>query len=325
MNPNPETAKWVLWGYKSIYHTHNHIHEAFYRALRHMGKEVLWLEVTDDISSYDFTGSIFITEHQKLDSLPMRRDCLYLVHNLCGNERPQFHDGGYPVIGWGCYVHANLPGYGPDDMPKLGPESIKLADGAYFTPQGRDSGFQIMWATNLLPHEIEANKPDRILGRESRVINWVGTCNLSHNGSTIAPFVKECEKNGISFRPSGAYTNGHVVTDADAQNLIRESYFAPAIGNELQRRVDYVPCRLFKNVSYGMPGITNIAYGLNLFDGTICYERDSARLFYEAQRYMERVSVKALHAQMDVVAQSHTYINRIQEMITACKLYWESL
>ena len=64
---DPITARWVIWGYKNTYHTHNHIHEALFRALKFMGRDVVWVDNGDPLMEFgDFRGCIFLTEHQKI-------------------------------------------------------------------------------------------------------------------------------------------------------------------------------------------------------------------------------------------------------------------
>jgi hypothetical protein len=69
---NLDTCRFIIWGYKKIYHTHTHIHEGFYRTLQHMGKQVAWL---DNPNGVDFSNTYIISEHDASKSLPIRDDC----------------------------------------------------------------------------------------------------------------------------------------------------------------------------------------------------------------------------------------------------------
>ena len=56
--------KIVIWGHKLHSHTHSYIHYGYWRAADHLGHEVHWYDDSDDVSSVDFSNSVFITEHQ---------------------------------------------------------------------------------------------------------------------------------------------------------------------------------------------------------------------------------------------------------------------
>jgi hypothetical protein len=56
--------KVVLWGHKLHTHTHSYIHFAFHKAFKHLGYDTYWFDNNDDVSGFDFFGSLFITEGQ---------------------------------------------------------------------------------------------------------------------------------------------------------------------------------------------------------------------------------------------------------------------
>src|SRR4029077_19126558 len=199
--------------------------------------------------------------------------------------------------------------------------SVKINDGSYFMPSGRTSRFQILWATNLLPYEIETLKPPRILGRESRVINWVGTACVGHNESAVEPFRAAAAKHGIDFRPSGGYTNGIPVSEEEQIQRIRESRMAPALLGSRAVGRGYVPCRLFKNISFGQAGVTNSQSGNELFGRRLIFSEDAAELFELAEEALAKMPVKELHDQMDFVARHHTYLNRVQDILVFARMF----
>lgn len=321
---NPQTARWVVWGHRDNYNTYKHIHAGMFKALQHMGKDVRWLDNADLGSNPSFDDCVLITEQQVIKNLPIQDNCLYLVHNLWGDQRNLFKDK--PVIGWGVYVEASREGWSCADTNafKLNESnSVNLNPGSYFIPSGRTSSFQIMWATDLLPHEIQANKPAHILGKHSKVINYVGTYNAGHNADLINPFRRACEKDGYTFKANGAYTNGYVISDERAVELIRESFMAPTIANSYQVRYGYAPCRIFKNISYGQPGVTNSVYSNQLFGNRLICETDTEKLFYRAKDALKRYEIENLYWQMDEVAAKHTYINRMNDIIRASEMFLE--
>ena len=70
--------KVVIWGHKLHTHTHSYIHNAFYLAFRNLGYQVFWFDDNDDVSNFDFSDSLFLTEGQVDRKIPVREDCQYI-------------------------------------------------------------------------------------------------------------------------------------------------------------------------------------------------------------------------------------------------------
>ena len=60
-----QKEKFCVWGFKdrTYYDTFTHIHEAWYRALKFLGKQVLWLDACDPLDGIDFSDTFFITQN----------------------------------------------------------------------------------------------------------------------------------------------------------------------------------------------------------------------------------------------------------------------
>ena len=52
-----------------------------------LGFDTFWFDDKDDVSKFDFTNSLFITEHQVDNHIPKRDDCLYFVHRIKDPEK----------------------------------------------------------------------------------------------------------------------------------------------------------------------------------------------------------------------------------------------
>ena len=74
--------KVVIWGHKPHTHTHSYIHWAFFRAFKSIGYDTYWFDAKDDVSSFDFSKTLFLTEWQSDSGIPIRNDSFYLVHNM---------------------------------------------------------------------------------------------------------------------------------------------------------------------------------------------------------------------------------------------------
>ena len=308
-------AKWVVWGYKNTYHSHTHIQEAYFRALRFLGKSVLWLDHLDKLSGIDFSNTIFITpgitayanlrsQMQGRTFMPFRKDCFYLLHNPEKKHLDALLE--YSFLATSVYATA---------LDFSGWENIDTD----VVLQRKEKNLAFRWATDLLPPEIEANKPNRVFRAESRVVNWVGSI-WPENQQVIDDFRRACIMGGVQFKHYGNTESQKAVSVEENVRLIQESYMAPAISGPFQIEWGNVPCRVFKNISYGQYGITNSKYSNDLFDGRLIYHPDAHQLFFEAREQLPKIALKDLHSLMDEVAEKHTYLNRIASIIKAIEL-----
>jgi len=312
---NIDTCKWVLWGAKVPYNTYGHIHDAILRALKFLGKDAVWLDRDDDISQIDFSNTLFMSMNCVIGGMPLRKDCFYVVHNAAELKEPFFKE--VKLLAFGQHISTNT--YSPHVL-ELGPE-------IFFDPESRVLHFR--WGTDLLPHEIGANKPNNVFKSDSRVVNYVGTVDDSNRG-LLARFAHACIVNGVAFRHFGGigYQDGPVVSIEQNVRLIQESYMAPTIQNIFQVDSGQVVCRLFKNISYGQFGITNSKFANDLFGGKLIYNPDTYQLFYDALEKFQSMTKteklketlqKELWELMDEVARKHTYLNKIDGIIRAVR------
>lgn len=313
MDFNIDTAKFCIWGFKNTYHTYGHVHEAYERALKHMGREVVWIDGATNTSGMDFSNTFFITQNdvvaQDIDKLPLRKDCFYASHNNIQKGRERFE--GLNWMAFGNYLRKN---------PHRGPVETLISQDAPFYWDSKTVDF--FFATDLLPHEIEANKPSRVFRSDSRVVNWVASSWQGAAGE-MAKFKRACEENGIRVDWWG-YERKGVVSIEKHVELIKESYIAPALVSPQQYDMGYIPCRIFKNISYGQYGVVNSEFVNEVFDGRLICEHDPYQLFFKARRELPQVKLTDLHSLMDYVAANHTYLNRVDVLLKAAKLILEN-
>jgi glycosyltransferase involved in cell wall biosynthesis len=304
-----DTCKWVIWGAKPP-NTFGHIHAALLRALKFLGKDVVWLNNGDDISKIDFSNTCFLTMNCVLQGIPRRKNCFYVIHN--GNDpacRSYLED--LNVLVWGMHVSTNRYN---SDVAEIGPN-------IHFDQ--RHGVLQFWHGTDLLPHEIEANKPKKAFNDESRVCAYVGSVDEMKRGY-LNDFSRACQKNGIQYNFYGGYNNGRIVSIEEHIQLVKDSYLCPAIEGRDQVEQGYMSCRLFKNISYGQMGLTCSKYANELFGGKLVYNPDAYQLFYDAKERLQHMPVEELHALMDEVAAKHTYLNKVNGIIKAVQMLKES-
>jgi len=284
-----EIKKVVIWGHKLHSHTHSYVHNGFYRAFKHMGYDAYWFDNSDDISEFDFTGSLFITEGQVDEKIPLRDDCFYVTHNCYSDKYKSFKGGVMPLQ---VYTDDVL-GYG---IPKV-------EEGVYY-----DGTLYMSWATDLLPNEIILEHP-----RDTPDTCWfIGSMGEGEFGNIneLTPFKQACEDNGIKF------CHASNISMEENRDKIRDSYLAPAIVGRWQKEKGYIPCRIFKNISYGQIGLTNSAATKRLLGDHVIYSADEYDLFrLGEERLNSRNYIERLEEDMAFIRDNHTYINRINTIL----------
>ena len=307
-NANLEISKVVIWGDKLHSHTHSYIHQAFYRTFRHMGYETYWLDNNDNVSHIDFKNALFITEWQADAKMPVRDDCFYAVHNIkvtrIGFVSPRIERYQSLIENGRCINFRPTHNMIPRDAIKMDPYIFYcFPTETLFMP----------WATDLLPHEIDQVK-NKIQQQKMRknVINLIGT-----HYSDIDEFQAIAASHGIPFK---FHTKKSIQENIE---LIQESYIAPAIVTDLQQTFDYIPCRIFKNISYGNFGVTNSRVTQELFGNRLIFSENKKELFTLAKKKVDNPNLHELFALMDFVKEHHTYINRIEHILKFLEMNYE--
>jgi hypothetical protein len=290
--------KVVIWGHKLHSHTHSYIHNAFYMAFNYLGYETYWFDDNDDVSGFDFSNAFFLSEGQVDHRIPLRKDGIYCLHNASSDK--------YKDLDPKLYFSIQVYNSAVHQMPNL----IKVEPCIYYDFPGKC--VYMPWATDLLPHEIDVNKKKLKTTQVGKYCIWVGTigAGVFGNVNELTPFIKGCNEQKINF----VHRGGNVSVE-DNINLTMQAYLAPAIVGTWQLEHEYVPCRIFKNISYGKPGVTNSKVVYELFEKKIVYNPDTYALFFDAMNRTKNITLDEIYEQMDFVKTKHTYINRIQTLL----------
>jgi hypothetical protein len=232
--------RFVIWGGLEGLESHRHIHRHFHNTALKMGIESVW--VKDDPSS-----RVYITP----DSTVLTADILgrnlgsavpgadYVLHNFDGTS--EICQTVIPEHLLRIQVWTN-DAMGEEWAPF---RSFYKEGAVLFQP----------WGTNLLSEEFF----DPIFNPLSQEIVFVGAVwSDQHEGvelgnqRTIYVLSRVCRDRRLHFR--------HLTQISDEENLnaVRSARLAPAFAGEWQVDHNYLPCRAFKNVSYGALGITNV-------------------------------------------------------------------
>lgn len=97
-----------------------------------------------------------------------------------------------------------------------------------------------------------------------------------------------CKKNNIIYHCRGGYS-GDNVSPEENENLIKKSIIAPTLQSDWQIENKYIPCRIFKNISYGKMGIVNNPAINELFDYKLIYNSDIDNLCDTGLQYIKNI------------------------------------
>jgi len=172
--------------------------------------------------------------------------------------------------------------------------------------------FYIAWATSTLPDEFDFE--DINYPRENKIFF---TGNLSPGGvcenySTFKPFLEECIKNNIEFYHNNPWQNP--LSQAEVIELTKRSILGVDIRGPEHLRNGYIPCRMFKNMSWGHLGTTNSEEVYKEAEGHCLFQPDPAQLFYDAME--KRTDYDFIRKGMLYVQENHTFVNRVKTIMS---------
>lgn len=303
MNKLDYNQKVIIWGYPIHTHTHSYIHYGFYKSLKYLGYDVYWFD--DDKVDFDFDNSIFISEQGCIKNLPIKKTSKYFIHNICSDFKIQDKIDHQNVYNFLVY-HQN---YNWKDSVE------KIDNYSWYDDSTKTS--VIMWATDLIPEEIDVIDP--ILYDESKnSVNFIGTVQ----GDNIIKFAHICADHGKDFYNLGGYTGSslndhlHFYDEENSIKQLRNSYISFDIRESQHINNGYIPCRIFKNISYGLWTGCNSLKVSNFFDSYITIEDNLELLYNNLEEDLKRCTSKKIKRSMDNVKKNHTYINRIQSLFS---------
>jgi hypothetical protein len=295
----------VIWGHKLHSHTHSYIHNAYYRAFRKMGFTVLWLDDGDDISVYDLNKCIFLTEGQVDSKIPLIKEAFYILHHCDVNK---YKD----------YKYINLCNYVNDCTLGI---SYNFPGGKcqkinYYTYYDYDNkALYQPWATDRFPEEI----PDvpREIEKSCKSIYYVGTV-WEENVKELRKLKKSAISRGFSFK------NLEEISEDGAIDAVISSYVSPDIRGTHHRNVGYIPCRIFKNISYGIIPATNSIYVSNFFGHKLPFCENASKILSVNEEYLTNVdNLQNSKNLIQEIKQNHTYLNRVTSILDFIKIIYK--
>ena len=299
-----EIKKVVIWGHKLHSHTHSYIHNAFYNAFQKLNYDTYWFDDSDDVSTHDFSNTFFITEHQVNKKIPCRSDCLYLSHYV--------DEGDYTGVPKENIIILKISNrdFVECDLGK-NCKYKELNYGEKWEYYSKIDGYNCLymyWATDIFPEQIDENIKKSPI--KSNKVNFIGSPT-----NIWIEFYNLCIQNNLEFYHYGASFNinsNRNMSIIQNEELTRTSFTAPALQDNMQVQKKYIPCRIFKNISYGKMGITNNLAVNELFDNRLIYDNNLNNLFQKMINFELNPDHEKRKELMEYVRDHHTYLNRIK-------------
>ena len=321
--------KVIVWGYPLYSHTHSFVHYGWYKAFKSLGYETHWFNDNDYPKDFDYSESLFIGEGYADQNIPLLASSTYAIHMA--------HNPGKYVASGCRLIDVRFNVFKTRDYTynysMVDASLAKIDDVTFYEEKASDralserlqkgvSGYEalyMIWATDMLPDEF--NFEDVRIPRK-RVVNHVGSV-WSANQKEFAEFRDSLVRYNVQLVAHDPWLR--VTTNEVAKTLVQESFIAPDIrgsgatsgettseeSNHLTN--GYIPCRIFKNISYGQLGITNSPAVNNLMPEYVVFSSDVYRLIGCSIPYRE--NFKRMQDAMKYVQRHHTYVNRINSLL----------
>lgn len=307
--------KVIIWGLRDSGHTHSFIHAGFFKAFKHLGYETHWLNSVDEAAEHkvDIHNAFYIfvdlvgQPNGPFPLPPLHSSCFYFGHHVREEQMKIISD---------VVPEDNVIRFCLSTKPYL----EKKQNSELFSYDTSNNIIALIWATDLLPHEVQRNIEllDAMPPTEPTIFH-VGSMS---NGwaAPYVEFMNHMQNYGIGFRNFGPDSQFGLVTDEQNQILIKRSFAAPALQFKWQVDNEYIPCRIFKNISYGKMGITNNPGVHRLFGEKTLYSSDLkelAKMTYEFENNPDKN--KVIRELMEEVKEKHTYVSRIKFILNEAK------
>lgn len=333
--------KIIVWGVKlDTGHTHSHIHAAFVRAAQYLGHEVYWLDDRDNVDDSFFDDSLILSEHSIATThpysrhLPLRMSSTYIM-NCLGNKKDAKDPGpgaAYYLGRVGRIVDFRFRFDWSDSRYEYKFEENKYTpvheDRVSFIEFGKDcnqehDNYYSLWGTDLLPSEI--NLEDRFIKWETpEYAFFSGTIRkLGHQGDNLhifERFLEACRDTNTPFIFNDIWSNLGM-SPHDLKIQTQKAFLAVELRPPDHIKSGHVPCRNFKNISYGQLAMTNSLGVYNFFDKEIAFDEDPYKLFFIASEMRRNPkSLDLVLNQMIKVKEKHTHVHRMRDFITVSNM-----
>ena len=333
--------KVIVWGYPLHTHTQSYVHAMWEKVFRALGKPTYWFHdgQYEDPAKFSYKNCIFIAEGYQEEKIPLEASSVYFV-NFCIYPQKYLRSGAR-LIEIRMKVNEfhdtnndwNLQD-GTHSLLNLSEDVLyeSLTSNVGIAPELRGKvlnmnyeAIYMQWPSDLLPWEIKLEDAEK---ERKQVVHYVGT---PYGNVRLEAFKKIITEKGIEFIHHNPWEKP--VGFEEAKLMVQESILAPDFrpeGSQQDREkygimngknhlaIGWVPCRLFKNISYGHLPLTDSPHAAELLGDAVVFEKDIGRLVEKGLEAQKDIARK--HRAMKMVAERHTYLQRARDMIRALAL-----
>jgi hypothetical protein len=293
--------KVVIWGLRRSTHTHRHIHHHFFHALRRMGIPCVWCDDSLRNAGAVSRNDLVISANVGGKNLPVVAGAHYVLHNF-----------DHSFVDTIPFAHRIMLQVFTRNI-KEGANAEKWEGATYF-----DSATRTLyqpWGTNLPATGFYRPLPAEI--RKRCFSFWVGSVwqNSFGQGNTeqIAQFKSSLKEFGKRF------VHLRFIPDRLNAMTVRQSFLAPAIGGGWQAENGYLPCRMFKNISYGHLGLSNIAAFGEVFGNELFTPMANARDLIAYGLSLRDSEFAELIREQQEIVRRHTYETKLTFIMRAMR------
>jgi hypothetical protein len=298
----------VLWGLRSLRYTKNtmrYVFESFDATLRKIDKPVVWVDDAQRnqavVGPGDLVLSTDVNGNPGTEWLPRVDGAYYCLHNFANATSPAMKALPAtldPRRHLHLQIYARLPAYADDICRAEHWDPITALSRTTRT-------LYQDWGTDLLEDEFCAP----VSARRLPVVFYVGT-----------PYQIEVQQLRKAIRRRGiAFVRLAFIPARVNRFVIRMSAIAPSVAARIHVDAGYLPCRLFKNISYGQLGISNVPWSRELFGDSIVFESDVDRLVELALAIPEAERIERIRTQQRRISRQ-TYADKLANIARAFDL-----
>jgi hypothetical protein len=295
--------KIIIWGLKNKHHSHRFIHKGFYENFKKLGYKTEWVD--DSPSNNNYQSDLVFASGIAINNLHLKENTSYIFHNVDFDEKRR------DFLFKNRINYINLQVFTKDAKGiLLDNESIKLDEETKTLYQP--------WGTPLDPDEWWPYQPKN----QTRFEWWVGAIwnNQLNQGNekVILDYRKLLRRKKIFFaRRGGSKFNKDGLSEKRSAKIIRNSKYGATIVGNWQYEFKYIPCRLFKNLSYGLPILSNMDKP-NFLNSPEGFKHNLNSLLDFADNESERDRMKRFLVERNEIS-NFTYTKNINRLLKILK------
>ncbi len=287
--------KVIIWGLKSKRHTHSYIHRGFFDTFTKLEIPVFWVD--DEIKYHEYVnkGDLIIGVDVAGEHLPVTDGVYYCLHNFSNQTHQQIEPS----------KNIRLQKY--TDQAQTA--SDRWDEVTFFDKTSRT--LYQPWATNLLGEEFSPP----VIRPFTNIVFWIGSI---WNDALNCGNVGEIERlKNVLKRRDIAFVHLRAISEDLNILYTRHSLISPAIAGQWQVKNNYLPCRMWKNISYGQLGFSNVSKFSEVFPDCVLIHEEIDVLIDSVLQMSPQRKREMILAQQQVVREKHTYVNRLLNIAKA--------